>query len=299
MYHREIIDSHMHLWDLKNNYDWLNRPVPEFEQLIGDYESLRHNFLPNDYKALVQHQNIVKSVHIQAFGFPDDPVAETKWLQMQSDKYGFPHGIVAFANLMDPEVGKVLEQHAQFANVRGIRMPLNYDKVPYRRMADRGDYLSDKQWQKGFARLADYNFSFDLQIYDHQLEDVIQLAQHFPHIKMIIEHFAWPIDLSLGGFVQWKQRMSDLTKYPNVFMKLSGLGCVFRRFPLPQVCSYLHEAIKILGIDRCMFGSNCPPDTLFYEFDALMNIYKDVLSNYSAEDQYKFFYSNAKDFYRL
>jgi predicted TIM-barrel fold metal-dependent hydrolase len=299
MYNDEIIDTHMHLWDLKNNYHWLNSNVPDFEKLIGNYDSLRHNFLPDDYHALVKNHKIVQSVHVQAFGFPDDPVAETQWLQDQANRYGFPHGIVAFANLAEADVGEILEQHARFPGVRGIRMPLNYHVTPYRRMADRGDYMADKQWRKGFALLADYDFSFDVQIYDHQIQDVTNLAEAFPHIKMIIEHFAWPTDLSAHGFALWKKRVASLVKFPNIYMKLSGIGCVFQHLEAQRISDYIDTALKLLGVDRCMFGSNCPPDTLFYTFDNLMTFYKKALLNFSTADQYKFFYLNAKKNYRL
>lgn len=299
MYDGEIIDTHMHLWDLRNEYDWLNRAVPEFEKLIGHYDSLRHNFLPKDYQALVKHHNVVQSVHVQAFGFPADPVAETKWLQQQAQQHGFPHGIVAFANLSQIDVETVLQQHAAFANVRGIRMPLNYHETPYRRMADRGDYLSDQQWQKGFSLLEGYNLSFDVQIYDHQIEDVIALAMAFPNIKMIIEHLAWPTDLSPQGFSLWKTRIANLAKFPNVFMKVSGIGCVFQHLEAKKINDYMYAALTLFGVDRCMFGSNCPPDTLFYSFDELMMFYKQALSIFSQDEQYKFFYLNAKKIYRL
>jgi predicted TIM-barrel fold metal-dependent hydrolase len=299
MYNGEIIDSHMHLWDLKNNYHWLNNNIPEFEQLIGNYDSLRHNFFPNDYKELVKNHKITQSVHVQAFGFPDNPVGETKWLQEQANRYGFPHGIVAFANLADPNVEIILEQHAKLANIRGIRMPLNYHETPYRRMADRGDYMWDKQWRKGFALLANYNFSFDVQIYDHQIKDLITLAEVFPHITMIVEHFAWPTDLSPHGFELWQKRIASLVKFPNILMKLSGIGCVFQHLQAKQVSSYIDVAVRSLGVDQCMFGSNCPPDTLFYKFDELIALYKNALLKFSKEDQYKLFFLNAKRTYRL
>jgi predicted TIM-barrel fold metal-dependent hydrolase len=76
-----------------------------------------------------QFAKILKSVHIQAFGFPEDPVGETAWLQAQADHHGYPHGIVAFANLSDPSVEETLRKHRAFRNVRAIRMPLNYEHL--------------------------------------------------------------------------------------------------------------------------------------------------------------------------
>jgi predicted TIM-barrel fold metal-dependent hydrolase len=58
-------------------------------------------------------------------------------------------------------------------NVRGIRMPLNYAKEAWRRMTDRGDYMRDAQWRRGFALLSAYGLSFDLQMYDHQAAEAV------------------------------------------------------------------------------------------------------------------------------
>ena len=48
-----------------------------------------------------------------------NPVGETEWLQI-ADKHGFP-GIVARATLDAPDVEQILEGHARYKNVRGIR----------------------------------------------------------------------------------------------------------------------------------------------------------------------------------
>ena len=50
----------------------------------------------------MRHQPLVKSVHVEAGAYPDDAVAETAWLQGIADgpeSGGFPHGIVAHADL--------------------------------------------------------------------------------------------------------------------------------------------------------------------------------------------------------
>jgi predicted TIM-barrel fold metal-dependent hydrolase len=83
---------------------------------------------------------------------------ETVWLQQTADQRGFPHAIVAYAPLQDPNVGNVLEQHAHYQNVRGIRQILNPDQC------ERSDYLTDAQWQAGYAQLARFEMSFDAQI---------------------------------------------------------------------------------------------------------------------------------------
>jgi predicted TIM-barrel fold metal-dependent hydrolase len=82
-------------------------------------------------------------------------------------------------------------------------------------------------------------------------------------------------------------------------MKLSGIGSVFQREPVATAIRYLRSAVEIFGIDRCVFGSNCPPDTLFYPFSDLMGIYFEALSGLSGGEQAKIFLENALKIYRL
>lgn len=297
---KKIIDTHMHLWDLKNDYPWLKCKNQQLEQLVGNYDKIKNNFLVNDYRAVTQDYPIVKSVHLQALGFADNPHLETKWLQEQFQQFGFPHGIVAYANLADPAVEDLLIKHCQYSNMRGIRMILNYHDIDYLRMADRDDYMRDAQWIKGFSLLEKYNLTFDAQLYDHQLKDLAVIAETFPKTKIIIEHLAWPLNATAAGFEQWKNNISLIKDYPNIYMKLTGLGCgILSKIDVKTKVNYIKTAIELFGIDRCMFGSNCPPDLLFYDFQTLMDIFDKAFENYSESDQDKLYYKNAADFYRL
>jgi predicted TIM-barrel fold metal-dependent hydrolase len=289
----------MHLWDLANGYAWLSKPDPAFERLIGNYDQLRCNFLAPDYMALTHGANVVKSIHIQAFGFADDPVAETTWLREQSSRYGYPSAIVAYANLIDPDLGETLRRHCESGDVRGVRMPLNYDAEPWRRMADRQDYMRDAQWRKGFALLSHRGLVFEMQIYDHQAPDAVALARSFPDTKIVVEHLAWPLDLPESRFGRWAQHVASLAECPNVFMKVSGIGCVFQRSNPTLVLQYLRQAVATFGAARCMFGSNCPPDTLYYGFAELMETYRDAFSSLSVPEQYDVFHGTAQRVYRL
>jgi predicted TIM-barrel fold metal-dependent hydrolase len=206
---------------------------------------------------------------------------------------------VAYANLMHPDVEETLRQHCTWANVRGIRMPLNYADEAWRRMTGRGDYMPDAQWRRGFALLSQYGLSFDLQMYDHQAAEAVALAQRFPETTIIIEHLAWPLDLSPVGFEQWSQHLQALSQCTNLFLKLSGIGCVFRQSDPEWMRQWLQQAVSCFGPQRCLFGSNCPPDTIFYDFQRLLSMYQEALADYSSEEQEAIFYGTAQRIYRL
>jgi predicted TIM-barrel fold metal-dependent hydrolase len=127
----------------------------------------------------------------------------------------------------------------------------------------------------------------------------VALARIFPDTIIVVEHLAWPIDLSESGFERWVRYVASLAECPNVFMKMSGIGCVFQRSSPALVLQYLRQAVATFGAARCMFGSNCPPDTLYYDFGELMETYNNAFSSLSASEQHDVFHGTAQRVYRL
>ncbi len=138
-----IIDPHHHLWDLEHNrYPWLQmRPLAP--RLEGDIEPIAKTYAIEDYLADVRNQSMVKSVHVECGWDSDDPVGETAWLQSVADKYGFPHGIVARAELGAPDIEKILAGQAQYENVRGIRHIVCWHRDPVKSYGCPPNLLTD------------------------------------------------------------------------------------------------------------------------------------------------------------
>jgi predicted TIM-barrel fold metal-dependent hydrolase len=288
MYQGQIIDTHMHLWDTANGYAWL----PHLAQ-----GALNHNFLIEDYLTMSQSVPISQMVHVECGGFPHNPVLETKWVQEQADLYGCPQAITAFAQLNADAVERTLKGHLEYPNLRCIRMPLNYVEGCFG--ADRDDYMKDPAWRKGYALLSKYNLPFEMQIFDTQISDAADIARSFPDIPMILEHLGWPLHSGAGDMAIWKNRLAEAAQYPNVFLKISCIGWIFQKHDEAAIIPYIQEALRLFGTDRCMLGSNCPPDRLFIPFEEIFHIFKKALVSYPTIEQEKVFYQNAKRFYRL
>ena len=155
-YSGAIIDSHMHLWDLNNDYQWLKTNNSNVEKLIGNYDKIKKNFLASDYIKLFAKFNVTKAVHLQAIGFLDNPVLETMWLQQQFDTTGMPNAIIAHADLTLPNIEQILLQHCQYSNMRGIRMILNCHEIDYLERAESQKIIFENGYssQKGSVKTA-------------------------------------------------------------------------------------------------------------------------------------------------
>jgi predicted TIM-barrel fold metal-dependent hydrolase len=294
-----FVDAHHHFQDIESYYyPWLcekDAPV----KLEGDLSPIRHNYLPADYLADMTSIRLVKSVHIQNGWHPVDPVGETRWLQGLADGHGFPHAIVAFADLAAANVEATLEAHCGSPNMRGIRQILNWHPNPRYCVASSPDVMDDAGWRHGFGLLSGYDLSFDLQIYWPQMSAAYRLAKSFPETLIILNHFGMPIDRSQEGIVSWADALAQLAQAPNVMIKLSGLGLGHPGWTIEDTVPLLLRAIEVFGVDRAMFGTNLPVDGLFSRPDRIIEAYQSTLKRFTLPERRALFQENAEKAYRI
>ena len=293
-----IVDPHHHLWDLeKYYYVWLSgEPL---ETIVGDYSSITHTYLVEDYLKDTGSQNVIKSVHIQCEFDPSNPAGESEWLQAAAAEHGFPHGIVGSAHLEDGNVEQLLAAHARFPNVRGIRQMLNWHEDPVLSFTNRSDYMTDPDWRRGFGLLEKYDLSFDLQLYPAQMSDAVNLAGTFPDTQIILNHTGMPIDQDEEGMGLWRTGMRQLAYQSNVAVKISGLGLVDHSWTVAGIRPIVLETIETFGIDRCMFASNFPVDRLYSDYDTVFDAFSEISAGFSDAERSSLFISNAERIYGI
>lgn len=293
-----VIDPHHHLFDLKTgNYPWLQGPM--LKRVFGDYSAIRKDYLIDDFLADIENQNVVKTVHLQVEYDHNNPVAETKWLQGVADVHGYPHGIVAFADLASADVQAVIEAHCEYKNVRGIRQCLNFHRDPVKTFIDSPHLMSDPQWRRGYALLKRYDLSFDLQLYYTQMEEALALARAFPDTPMVLNHTGMPVDRAPEEIDAWKKSTTLLASADNVFCKISGLGMGDWKWTVDSIRPFVLHAIEAFGVGRCMFASNFPVDKLFSSYDDVFNAFKEITRGFSPQERAALFHDNAQRVYRL
>jgi predicted TIM-barrel fold metal-dependent hydrolase len=239
---------------------------------------------------------------------------------METNENRLPNALVASVNLTDDQLEKrLLTLTNQFKNVRGIRQMLNWldSKAKIYTMCDRPDYLIDDKWKKGFSLLNKYGLSFDLQIYQHQMNDAAQLAREHLDTTIILNHcgksifrkkknlqtqllnIGMPYDLT--SMDQWKTGMSILAQQPNISCKLSGLVMFQHSWTLESLRPFIEYALNVFGTRRCLFGSNFPVDKLNATFKQLIQTYIEIAKQegLNQNEIEQVFYSNACRIYRL
>ncbi|RYY24494.1 MAG: amidohydrolase [Sphingomonadales bacterium] len=292
MFELPFIDAHVHLWDLaRDRYDWLSPPFGDAGP-NRNTQSIARDQLLDDYLAEAANWNVAGIVHLDAGAA--NPLAETDWLQDMADARGMPNGIVANASLHDPSVEALLADHARRRNVRGIRHIISWHADPNRTYTPR-DLTLDADWAHGFGLLAKYNLSFDLQAYPSQFAGLARIIARHPETPVIIDHTGMGVD----GDESWRASMKAMAALPNVAIKISGLGFVYRPFTAAGVRDRVRETIDLFGVERCMFASNFPTDRLFADFETTLGALADAVSDFGEGDRRALFARNANRIYRL
>lgn len=297
-----IVDSHHHLWDtVNNNYPWLVPPSPgDPVGVMGDLTDLPRPWLIDDYLSHTRRNGIVKSVHVEAL-WGDDPVDETRWVQAVADRHGFPHGIVPRVELRDPAVAETLDRHLESPNVGGVRECVNWDDDdPGKRFCDAGELMLNPTWRRGFAELAPRGLSFDLYCNSTQLlPEAVDLAQSFPETRIVLEHTGTPFDRSEEGLRAWREGIAAMAARENVVLKLSGMGMSDHHWTVESIRPFILGGIEAFGPGRCMFATNTPADLLYSSFEQIVDAFRELIADFSADERAAMLSGTATRFYRL
>ncbi|MBS0247453.1 MAG: amidohydrolase family protein [Proteobacteria bacterium] len=296
LYDGPMIDTHHHIW-LRKDVAWLaDPPVP---RMFGDYFGIRRDYPVEEWMADIVPQGAVKSVHVTAMWGPGKALEETKWLQAVADKHGYPHGIIANVDLAAPDAGAALKAQMQYPNVRGVRHMLYYDKQPERQGCPRPDFCNDANFRRGFAALEQHDLHFELQIYPYQARYAAELLKAHPNVRMILVHAGMLTERTSAAIDEWRAALTMLAAFPNLHVKLSGLGMYSLGLTYPQARQVIRDTIQIFGIERTLYGSNFPLEKLHLSYADFFAIYRRVMAEYPAADQRAVFHDNAARFYRL
>jgi predicted TIM-barrel fold metal-dependent hydrolase len=291
-----IVDAHHHIWR-QADLPWLVGPMQP--RIFGAYEAIRRDYPIEEYLGDLAGSGVTQSVYVQTNWAKQHFEEEAAWLQRTAEQHGFPHAIVAYADMDVDDVRPQLDRLARYPLVHGIRMQLHWHDNPLYRFAARPDLCADPRIRNNIARLADYGFSFDLQVFSAQMADAAGLAENCPDVTFILQHAGMLEDPSPGGRNAWRAGMRRLAACPNVVTKLSGLGTFIHRNDPAHVANVVEQTVAIFGPSRCLFGSNFPIEKLWTGYSELVAAYRAALAPLKESERAAILRTNAMRVYRL
>jgi len=291
-----VIDAHHHIWR-QADLPWLVGPM--VPRIFGPYEEIRRDYPIAEYLHDIVGSDVEKSVYVQANWAKERAEDEVAWVQQTADESGWPHAIVGYADLLAEDVRPQLDRLKKYPLLRGVRMQLHWHDNPQYRFASRADLADDKIFRRNFSAFADYDLSFDLQVFSDQMAGAARLAGEFPETTFILQHAGMLEDISEAGREGWREGMRLLAAQPNVVSKLSGLGTFIHRNDPRHIATIVRETLALFGARRCFYGSNFPIEKLWTDYQSLIDAYRAALAAYSPADQRAMLFDNAARVYRL
>lgn len=292
----QAVDSHFHVWH-QADLPWLSGPMQP--RIFGPYEPIRRDYLMAEYHEDAHTSGVEKSVYVQANWPVDRAEDEVAWVSTLAKETGWPHGIVGYADMSVEDVRPALDRLTAYPRMRGIRQQFHWHENPLFRFAPHADLCRDPKVQANVARLADYGWSFDLQVFAAQMDGACELVDACPDVTFILQHAGMLTDTTEDGRLYWRAQMAKLAARSNVVSKLSGFGTFIHKRDAEQIAWLTRETVALFGAERCLWGSNFPIEKLWTDYASLLDAHRMAAGGLSTAEQAAIFNDTASRVYRL
>ena len=234
------VDAHQHFWDPGLvTYPWLAAAYPELNRAFGF----------DDLSPLLSANSVDATVLVQS----EDDEADNELMVSIASRHSEIAGIVAWAPLDDlPALDATIARLRLSEKLVGIRVLIHNRSDP--------DWIVGRDVLEGLAVLEQHGLTFDVvAVQARHLEHVPVIAEHFPRLRLILDHLAKP---PIGrDLTTWSELLQRAAACPNVFAKVSGLyPARGDRHPwtVDDLRPAFAVALEAFGVERLMFGSDWP-----------------------------------------
>ena len=259
------IDSHHHFWKYDPiTYSWMNDKM----------DILKVDYQPVDLKKEIAEVGIDGVVSVQA----DQSLRETDDLLEYAKVNDFILAVVGWLPLANDNVRDLMDKYAENSLLKGIRHVVQDEPVD--------DFILGEQFNRGVSLLKEYNWVYDILIYERQLGPSIQFVDRHPEQVFVLDHIAKP-RIGDSMIEPWKTQMFEMAKRENVSCKLSGIATEanWSEWKKEDLIPYMDVALEAFGADRMMFGSDWPVARLAVEYGPWVEICREFISTLSGDEQ--------------
>ena len=273
------IDAHQHFWTYdQQEYDWIDDSMA----------ALRRDFSLADLKPELERNGFQGCVAVQV----RQTLEETRWLLELAERNPFILGVVGWVDLRSPRLRLQLESFAKNPKLVGVRHIVQSE--PDNRFLLQPDFL------RGIAMLEEFDVAYDILIYTKHLPVAAEFAAQFPRHRFVLDHLAKP-PIKSGAVDFWARGIRQLAARPNVYAKVSGLvtEADWQAWKPEDLRPYLDAAFECFGPRRLMIGSDWPVCTVAGSYSQVMQIVKNYIGKYAAEEREAVLGGNAAKFWKL
>ena len=297
---RPIIDTHLHIWDLKKF------KLPEIES----YQQLNRDFTLDDFAIAASNLNIEKAAYMEVNLLQEQRYSEAEYITQVCNldtnplQAAFIGGYPLSYSFRD-YVGLFKDNSI----VKGVRQVLHTPEM-------RSGICLEREFVENIRYLGGLGLKFSVRMRPSELGDGVKLADLCEDTTLILDHCGSPDPGIVNGEIKpelpdpsglqhdkdkWLSDIHELSLRKNVICKISGLMvlCPKDIRKAEYIAPTLNHCLDSFGPDRVVFGSNWPVCTLTSSYEEWVQTLLEVTSDRSEEDKKKLFYDNAARIYSL
>ena len=275
-----IVDSHHHFWDVaKFSYAW----IPPEDHILN------RNYLPQDMLPLLQSTGVNQTVVVEA---AQNSLEEADFLLGLAETNPSVTGVVAWVDLVNPEVGQVLDRLVAHPKLRGIRHGVEFET--------NDEWLLRRDVLRGLREVAQRGLTYDLLIRPRHLKIIPALVREVPHLRMVVDHIAKP-PIASGEMEPWATDIATVAVIPGIYCKVSGMvtEADLANWTVGNLRPYVQHVVKVFGFDRIMWGSDWPVCLRAASYKRVLEAALEAVGPMTPEQRAAFLGGNATTFYGL
>jgi L-fuconolactonase len=167
-----VIDTHVHLWDLKQfKLPWLKPDAP-----------FARDFKVEDFRKATAAANLTRAVYMEVDVAPEQKQAEADWVRELCAKGGTPIVAAVVGGLPASEgFRKYVTPFKGDPYIKGVRQVLHVDSTP-------PGFCLGKEFVAGVRLLGELGLSFDLCMRSADLSEAAKLIGMCPDTRFILDH---------------------------------------------------------------------------------------------------------------
>lgn len=290
-----IIDSHLHIWDLKRfSLPWLDGVLPlkrtfSYENYVNDAGQGK------DWK-------IEQAVYVEVDVARQQREEEAVFIESLCSKGETRiKAAIVCADLGCANAGEPLEKYKNSLFIRGVRHILHVPESP------KGACLQPR-FVENVRLLGELGMIFEGCVRCEELGDLASLASQCPGTPVVLNHMGIvdagviaktaPTPKEAAYRDLWFENIGDLAALPNVVCKISGLG-LDQEQDINVLSPALERCFDAFGQERIMFGTNYPVCQLSLAANPWIEALLTLTEKKGAAFQKKLFTENAGRIYDL
>ncbi len=280
------IDTHVHLYDItRRETEWPTSLHPP---------ELYHNSYPDDFREISRGTGIEKAVSVECvYGDRFEEINNLWTLELAERSDSIGAAVASIPPDVDREVfSSLYNRYCRYGKFRGIRIRPD---ISLSRLEKLNRNLDCFERPADIVEIVPAHFS--------NMYAVEPLIANHPDLRFVIDHFAWFSTDGKEPPALFTRMLDDLSAHRNVFVKLSGLFERAALRPSPAEAAYYEPMISAVlerfGADRCMFGSDWPPCSMFGTYRGQVELTVSVLERCGSETTDRVMGANAAEVYGI